>query len=190
MLSGCSSIHEEASPSNSMFQNATFTSSTETFTSDLNGHVRKLVAEMAQNMDSIESVGPIAVTNFVFTNSDYQSTNKLGYALSDTFMMELHRFGFETLDFKVTDYIRITPQGDFAMSRDYLELQNDIAIDYVLVGKLTDYNNGYVVHARIVDINSKKILASGESFIPNKLVSRLINNKHIQKTDFTIKVTS
>lgn len=192
ILSGCASKQEEVihTSSKGMYQSATFTPLVKNTNLELKDYVRELVAEMALNLHSVESSRAIAVTNFVFTNLDYQSTNELGHALADTFMMELHQFGFKTLDFKVTDFIRITPQGDFAMSRDHLELKSDIPVDYVLVGKITDYKKGYRVLARIVDIKSKNILASGESFIPKKLVNMLISEKHIQTADFAMKGSS
>jgi TolB-like protein len=185
-------MQKVVSHSNSMdmYQSETFTPPSKVKTPELRDYVRDLIAEMASNMRSVESSGAIAVTNFVYTDADYQSTNELGFALADTFMMELHQSGFTTLDFKVTDYIRITPEGDFAMSRDFLELEADIPADYVLVGKITDYKKGYRVLARIVDIKSKNILASGESFIPKKLVNMLMGEKYMQTTDSVVKVSS
>jgi TolB-like protein len=193
ILSGCASIGNymgnNASHTLSMYQNATFAPA-KSLTLELEDYVRELVADMTLNMRSLESSGAIGVTNFVFTGSDYQSSNPLGDALANTFMMQLHQFGFETLDFKVTDYIRITAQGDFAMSRDYLELDLGTPVEYVLVGTLSEHKKGYRVHARIVDIKSKKILAAGESFIPRKLVNTLLSNRFIPLADFTAEVSS
>jgi TolB-like protein len=190
MLSGCAVIRGDGDHSAGMYQSATFTPPAKSLTLELEDYVRELVAEMALNMRSLDPSGAIGVTNFVFTRSDFQSTNQLGYAIADTFMMQLHQLGFETLDFKVTDYIRITPQGDFAMSRDYLELNTDTPVDYVLVGTLTDHKKGYRVHARIVDIRSKKILAVGESFIPRKLVNILLSKSYLPSAAFTAGTSS
>ena len=183
-------MRDDTSHTAGMYQSATFTPPAKSLRLELTDYVRELVADMALNMRSIESSGTIGVTNFVFTGSDFQSSNQLGYALADTFMMQLHQLGLETIDFKVTDFIRITAQGDFAMSRDYLELDTDIPVDYVLVGTLTDYKKGYRVHARIVDIKSKKILAAGESFIPKRLVNSLLRMGYVPSPDFTAGASS
>ena len=190
MLSGCASIGNYAGQSAGMYQSATFTAPAKSLTLELEDYVRELVTDMTLNMRSLESSGTIGVTNFVFTGSDYQYSHPLGDALANTFMMQLHQRGFETLDFKVTDYIRITPQGDFAMSRDYLDLGSGVSVDYVLVGTLSDHKKGYRVHARIVDIKSKKILAAGESFIPRKLLNTLLSKRYIPLADFTAEVSS
>jgi TolB-like protein len=189
ILSGCSNKYEKTSQSEGLFQNASFTHPSNPVSLELKDYVRELVADMALNIRSADTLGVIAVTNFVFSESDFQSTNELGYVLADTFMMELHLLGFETLDFKVTDFIRVTSKGDFAMSRDYLELETEIPFKYILVGKLTDHKNGYLVHARIVDIKSKKVLAFGESFIPRKLVDMLVNVNSIQSTKAIAEVS-
>lgn len=177
MLSGCASKQQEVNHSSTkgMYQSATFAPPAKVTALELRDYVRELVAEMALNLRSLDSSGAIAVTNFVSSDSDFQSTNELGFAIAESFMMELHHFGFNTLDIKVTDYIRVTPQGDFAMSRDFLELKAETHVDYVLVGKITNFKTGYRVDARIVDIKSKNILATGESFIPKKLVNMLIS---------------
>lgn len=194
MLSGCTStgsyLGNNAGYSAGIYQSATFTPPATSLTLKLKDYVRELVADMALNMRSIESSGAIGVTNFVLTGSDFQSTNQLGYVLADTFMMQLHQLGFETLDYKVTEYIRVTAQGDFAMSRDYLELDAGIPADYVLVGTLSDHKKGYIIHARIVDVKSKKIMAAGESFIPKKLVNILLSKRYIQATDFIAQASS
>lgn len=173
-----------------MYQSATFTSPSKASPLELRDYVRELVAEMALNIRSVDVSNAIAVTNFVSSDSDYQSTNELGFAIADSFMMELHQFGFKTIDVKVTDYIRVTPQGDFAMSTDFLELQADTPVDYVLVGKITDFKTGYKISARIVDIKNKNILASGESFIPKKFVSTLISKKSSEASDSSLRVSS
>ena len=133
MLSGCAGMQKRLSHSTSdstgMYQSGTFATPSTEMTPELRDYVREMVAKMAPDIRSVESAGAIAVTNFVTTDLDYDSTNGLGYALADTFMAELHRSGFKTLDFKVTDYIRITPHGDFAMSLDYLELKPDIPVE-------------------------------------------------------------
>lgn len=185
MLSGCSTIiGDNTADFSGMYQNATFTPpAPAALPLGFKDYVRELAADLTTNMRSVESSNTIVVTNFVVSDSDFQSTNQLGNVLADTFMMELHQLGFETLDVKVTDYVRVTEQGDFGMSRDYQELKEDIAISYMLVGKFTEHEKGYIVHARIVDIKTKKILAAGESFIPRKLVKKLLSKRFIQSTN-------
>ena len=172
-----------------MYQNATFTPPAKSLTLDLSDYVREMISDMMLNMRAYDASRVIGVTNFVIT-SDYQSSSLIGDELANTFMMQMHQSGFQTLDFKVTDYIRITEQGDFAMSRDYLELDTNTAIDSVLVGTISDHKNGYRVFARIVDVKTKKVLAAGESFIPRMVTNTLLSNLYLQASDYTLRASS
>ncbi|MFT5676406.1 MAG: hypothetical protein ACI808_002351, partial [Paraglaciecola sp.] len=61
-------MQKAVSHSNSMYQSATFAPPAQVMTLELKDYVRKLVAEMALNITSLESTGAIAVTNFVSTD--------------------------------------------------------------------------------------------------------------------------
>lgn len=139
----------------------------------LDYYVRQVVSELTLNMDDIDTAGVTAITHFVETDSNYQSTNKLGLALGEFFLKELHQFGFNTIDYKVADAVRVTAKGDFVLSRDFLELRDRVSIRYLLVGSLTKQQQGYAVNARLVDINSKAILATGQTFIPRQVANML-----------------
>ncbi|WP_299081343.1 FlgO family outer membrane protein [uncultured Paraglaciecola sp.] len=164
-----------------MFQNTTLAVPTITDRPlALQDYVAQLIADMEGNLQSLESSNAVAVTNFVFANSNYQTTNDLGHFLANACMQELHRQGITTLDYKVTDFIRVTPEGDFSLSRDHLEIKDEANIDYVLVGTMTDAKTGYILHARIVDVANKTILAAAQTLIPSKLVNMLAAEKRAE----------
>ena len=88
-------------------------------------------------------------------------------------MHEIHQFGLDVVDFKTTDFIRVTPKGDFVFSRDFMELREEQPIEYVLGGTLVHHQGGTLVNARIVSVASKKVLASAQSFVPQHVVSAI-----------------
>ena len=188
--SGCTWHDQSENHSANTYQSNTFRQITNNNAAvDLEDYVRELVADMAINMRSIEENKAIAITSFVFSDSNFENTNNLGHVIADSFMKELHQFGLTTLDFKVTDFIRITPQGDFSLSRDYHDFENGISVDYVLVGTMTDYNKGYILQARIVNIKSKEILGAGQTFIPYKLINKLTGLRYSENSEFVAKVS-
>ncbi|GGD55513.1 FlgO family outer membrane protein [Lacimicrobium alkaliphilum] len=182
MLAGCATFDIETPDehSNGAFQPATFKSSNAAENEFINSvqlqdYVRETVAEMALNMKNVAPDASVAVTSFVLLDSGYQSSSLLGQQLSEAFMAELHRFGINTLDYKVSDYIRVTPQGDFILTRDYLELDEEISAKLALVGTMTKHANGILVQTRIVDIETKSILSAGTSLIPHRQVNALFS---------------
>ena len=121
---------------------------------------------MAMNMRNMKGDSSVAVTTFVRVDSDLTQTSTLSLELAEEFLSELHRFGLTTLDFKATNYIRVTSAGDFVLTRDYLELKNAISADYVLVGTYLVQPDGIRVHARIIELDTQTVLATGETTIP------------------------
>ncbi|MCV2885902.1 FlgO family outer membrane protein [Aestuariibacter sp. AA17] len=156
-----------------MYQKADLSLSSTAMTGDeIQDYVREMVNTMADNMTDVSDEARIAVTNFVPVDSDYTHTPYLGEVLNHAFISELYRFGLVAMDFKVADYIRVTPKGDFILTRDFLELRNETQAEFVLVGTLSQLAKGVLVHARMVDVASKTVVATSESMIPARVASQ------------------
>ena len=97
----------------------------------------------------------------------------LGNQLSESFITELQEFGMSVVDFKTTNSIRVTKQGDFVFSRDFEELQAHQAIDFVLSGTLSYTDRGVIVNARIIGLKDKVVVSSAQGFIPHFVVQSM-----------------
>ena len=115
--------------------------------------------------------------SFVLLDSDLQKTTLVGNQIAESFVHEIHKFGLPVLDYKTTDFFRISEEGDFIFSRDYMELRADLPIDYVLSGTLTKHQKGYLVNARIIGIKSKAVVASAQGLVPDYAIKSLQNTK-------------
>jgi TolB-like protein len=134
------------------------------------------VEQMAMQMVGTKPpdlVTPIAVASFVQFDSTLMRTDILGNQIAESFIHELRQFGLPVVDYKVTGAIRITPRGDFAFSRDVMELASDQSIGYILSGTITRSRGGVVVNARIVGLQSKVVVASTKQFIPGFVLNSL-----------------
>ena len=137
-------------------------------------YVKNLTQDLISNMEYISVKTPMAVTHFALLDSDLQKTNLLGQQMAESFMHELHKFRIPVLDHKATDYIRITDLGDFMLSRDYLDLNSTLPIEYVLTGTMAKHQGGVLVNARILGIESRAVVASAQMLIPFYVVDALI----------------
>jgi TolB-like protein len=144
----------------------------------LNKHIGDYVQNMAQdlinNMEYVTDKTPVGVTHFAVTDSDLNTTNILGYQIAESFIHELHKFRIPVLDFKATDYIRVTESGDFLLSRDFLELKHKVPMEYVLTGTMTKHQGGYLVNARILGLETKAVVASAQMLIPFYVAEALL----------------
>lgn len=140
---------------------------------NINHYVRGIMQDMAENLQYVNTKTPLAVSSFVYLDDEYNDGTLLGNQLAESFMHELHSFGVPVIDFKTTDYMRVTPSGDFVFSRDYLELSQDQNFNYVLAGTMVNHQGGVLVNARIVGLTSKAVVGSAQGFIPQSVVDAL-----------------
>ncbi|CCQ10727.1 FIG00952272: hypothetical protein [Pseudoalteromonas luteoviolacea B = ATCC 29581] len=140
---------------------------------NINHYVRSIMQNLVTNLQYVNQKTPIAVASFIYLDADYNETSLLGNQIAESLMHELHQFGMAVIDFKTTDYMRVTEQGDFVFSRDYLELNQDMPFQYVMAGTLVNHQDGVLVNARVVGINSKAIVGTAQGFIPQKVIDEL-----------------
>ena len=131
----------------------------------INDVVKGLAYQMLTSSSFVNEKTPIAVASFVDLK-DLETTNWLGNQLAESFVHELQRHGLVVIDFKTTGHIRVTKQGDYIFSRDWQELPERQIIDYVVSGTMVEQEEGILVNARMIGIQSKVVVATAQSFIP------------------------
>ncbi len=140
---------------------------------NINDYARGIMQDLLSNLQYVGATTPVAVANFVYLDSDFNSSPLIGKQLSEAFMHEVHKLGIPVVDHKLTDYIRVSVDGDLALSKDFLELSGDIPIRYVLTGTLVNDGNSTIVNARIVGVESKAIVASAQGVLPLKVTQSI-----------------
>jgi TolB-like protein len=184
ILAGCSIQPETISPNHNTVKNNQFQTissnalgynqqSDKRLVKNINHYVRGIMHGLVDNLQYVTNKTPIGVASFVFVDSKLDKTSILGQQISESFMHEIHQFGIPVVDYKVTDYVRVTNEGDFVFSRDVNELAEKIAIDYILSGTIVKHQGGYLINARIIGLQSKAIVASAQGFIPNDVAEAL-----------------
>jgi TolB-like protein len=143
----------------------------------INDYARGIMQDLVANLQYVNASTPMAVTSFVFLGGDYASSGLLGKQLAESFVHESHKYGIPIIDFKTTDFVRVTADGDFVLSRDYLELSANLPVEYVLTGTLVRHPGGVLVNARIVGIKSKAVVASAQGFLPARVCDTLLNSE-------------
>lgn len=141
---------------------------------NINHYVRGIMHSLVDNIHYINDKTPIGVASFIYLDGAYNHSNLLGNQIAESFMHEVHQFGIPVIDYKTTDYIRVTEGGDFIFSRDFLELKDELPIKYVLAGTMVKHQAGILVNARIIGLTSKAIVASAQGFIPNTVAEALM----------------
>lgn len=144
---------------------------------DINYYVRGMMQELVANIQYVNSKTPMAVASFVFLDGSYEYSDIVGKQLAESFSHEIHKFGIPIVDYKATDYIRVTQNGDFVLSKDFLDLDSELPVRYTLAGTLVKQPTGYLVNARIIGMESKAIVASAQGKLPTKVINSLISSQ-------------
>ena len=149
----------------------------------INDVVKGLAYQMLTSSSFVNTKTPVAVASFV-NLKDLESTNWLGNQLAESFVHELQRHGLVVIDFKTTGHIRGTAEGDYVFSRDWQELPERQIIDYVVSGTMVEQENGILVNARMIGIQSKVIVATAQSFIPTWVLGdEMHHNEKVRMRD-------
>ncbi len=144
--------------------------------------VEGLTDDLVVTNTSISAKTPIAVTSFVdLQNLD--STSWLGNSVSEAFIYQLQHRGFKVVDFKTTGNIRVTQQGDFALSRDWKDLAQEQKVSYVLTGTMLRQEGGVLVNARVVAMRSRIVVASAQGFLPADRIGRDLDTLNTMRTE-------
>ncbi|WP_096618727.1 FlgO family outer membrane protein [Candidatus Enterovibrio altilux] len=133
-----------------------------------------LTTELLKTNNYLTAKMPMAVVSFVDVE-EMDETNWLGNSVTEGMIYQMQRRGFTIIDFKTIGAIRVTPEGDFTLSRNWKELNPEQQIDYVLAGTMLRQGGGVLVNARIVGIRSRVIVASAQGFLPADRIGRDID---------------
>lgn len=135
-------------------------------------YAQSLMHDLVAGLEIIAGTNfTMGVASFVYLDSELQHTDVFGNQLAESLMHEATQFGIAVTDFKMTDSIRITPEGDYVFSRDFLELTQHYPLSVILSGTLARHQGGLLVNARIINVMDKKVLGSAQTFIPDAVVS-------------------
>jgi len=118
---------------------------------------------------------PVAITSLANLD-DLNNTNWLGQTVSESFIHELQIRHVPVIDYKVTGTIKVMNGGDFVMSRNWQELNKQVPVSRVLTGTMSRTDEGVMLNARIIDMNSGLVEASAVGFVPNSLLIGGLNS--------------
>ncbi|MGL4455567.1 MAG: FlgO family outer membrane protein, partial [Plesiomonas sp.] len=139
--------------------------------------VDAMARQLVASNKNLVGGGSVAVASFVDLQQMDQ-TNWLGNLMADSFIYQLQQRGLTVLDYKTTGQIRVTPQGDFALSRNWRDLQKAYQVDNVLTGTMLRQGSGVQINARIIRFSDRVVIATAQGFLPADRLGRSIGNSN------------
>lgn len=139
-------------------------------TKPLSDYAADLALQLMMSMHYMPPQEAVAISSLVRFDHQLTKSNALGNQLAEHLYVHLQRLGVSVADIKVSRQIRVTPGGDFALSRGR-HLDSSQNITYVLTGTLLQDAGGTVVNVRVVHLQHKTVIATGQVHIPDAVLS-------------------
>ena len=140
---------------------------------DIRSYAQALSTQLMSSGQYVRGGQRVMVTTPAWLESDLDRSSLLALQLQENLMAELHKAHLHVVEFKLTDGVRVTPAGDFPLSRNYIELRETQPADYVLAATAVERADGVTINARLVEFSSQVVAATAQVTIPRALVDQL-----------------
>ena len=168
-LSGCAALDpfnaETSSPQTQ--QQATALGNIEMYTSQLADELFASMPDARRYRFAV--AGFVPVQRLSFDPSHQDPLMLLGHQLEQGMMTEAARRGMITQDYKTTNDIIINDDGDRVFTRNIEQLKGGERVDFFISGTITHQQEGAIVNARVIHVNSKDVVAAATKFFPATL---------------------
>lgn len=136
----------------------------------INEYTEQMVYVLYQKLSLQNLEKSIAVPPFIsipYTNTD---NKQLNVSVAEAFVVDMQNIGLPVAEFILTN----SSENEQTNFISYIEeLAGSQHFGYVLKGTIREKKHGAMIHAKIINVETKKVIASTSKFLPNYLVSLL-----------------
>lgn len=111
-------------------------------------------------------VGFVPADSMKFNGEDQHPLMMLGHQLEQGLITEATKRGYVTQEFKLSNDIMVSEDSDRVLTRDIERLSALERVDYYITGTLLNQQGGSIVNARIVNVETKEVVAAATRFFP------------------------
>lgn len=115
----------------------------------------------------------VAVTTFVDLDN-LDSSSSFGRFIAERLSMELHKLGFNVRELRQRKSIEFKKEkGEFSLSRKSADLMKNFQVDAILVGTYLMVGDEVVVNAKLIDVDSSRVISVGHMIANLKRLERV-----------------
>lgn len=137
-------------------------------------YIEQMATDILANLTIPVREAVVGVTSFVEFSEDLSSVNHFGNMLAESFIFELQQNGIPVVDYKVSDRVKVMPNGDYVFSRNPAALNLTSSMSHVLTGTITYNKRGLVINARMVNYENKRVVSASKKIIPYFILDSII----------------
>lgn len=140
----------------------------------LKEYIEQLASETMVNAKITAPNATIGATGFVDLSPNLNTSNLLGVVLTEYFVSELHKSGGNVVDYKLSGKVQVGNDIDYVFTRDSIHSTSQIPMTHVLTGTMLYQKSGLMLSVRVVGFKDKRVIATGQKFIPYFLVEDIV----------------
>jgi TolB-like protein len=134
----------------------------------INEYTEQMVHVLYQKVSLQNIEKAIAVPPFISLPYTKNSNQQLNVSVAEAFAVDMQNIGFPVAEFILTNASE-NEQTNFI---SYIEeLAGSQHFGYILKGTMREREQGIMIHAKIIDVETKKVIASTSKFLPKYLVN-------------------
>lgn len=136
----------------------------------INEYAEQMVHVLYQKVSVQNIEKSIAVPPFISIPYSKQGNKQLNVSVAEAFVVDMQNIGLPVAEFILTNASE-NEQTNFI---SYIEeLAGSEYFGYVLKGTIREIEQGTMLHAKIIDVETKQVIASTSKFLPKYLVNLL-----------------
>jgi len=141
---------------------------------ELHQHIVRLGNKLFSTSRSIQLSESVAVGTFLpikqLSGKDLPEKNVFGHKIQESFITIGMQAGLNIIEFKTMPSIKLQNGYDIMLSRDTKELNKEINAKYFLTGTYTEEVDHLIVNARIIELETQKVVAAATDYIPRNMM--------------------
>ncbi len=141
---------------------------------DIHQHVIRLGNKLFSTSKKIQLNEPVAVGTFLpikqLSGKNLPDENVFGHKIQESFITIGMQAGLNIIEFKTMPSIKLQNGYDIMLSRDTKDLNNKINAKYFLTGTYTEEVDHLIVNARIIELETQKVVAAATDYIPRNMM--------------------
>lgn len=136
----------------------------------LSEYTEQLAYDLKRSLQEKQIDRNIVVTTFVFLDRSLRNTDVIGQQVAELLTTDLQNNNLPVIDLNLTGFIDINEQGEFSLSQNDSDINNQLEIGYVCTGTLIENKQGLLINAKIIDRMTNRVVASANKILPRAIL--------------------
>jgi hypothetical protein len=141
----------------------------------LQDYAAQLMMQLQQQIQLMQPHSTIALGAFVDAATQLDSVHPINVLWLEQLLVQGQRLGWQLVDLDVRQHPKIHSDGRVFFRQDSEFTQVDAQFTHILSGTIAMRSNGLMIHARLVERESRQVRSAGSVLVPNFIIDQVLD---------------